>query len=58
MFNDILEKYAVTDKTNPDRRVLSRETAMEACTELYSAKNSADGFDAQEATRKVFGQIW
>ena len=36
MYNDILEKYAVTDKNNADKRVLSRETALEACTELYS----------------------
>ena len=54
MFNEILEKYAVTDKSNPDNRVLSRETALEACTELYQQKNGVDGFDAEAATRKVF----
>ena len=46
MFNDILEKYAVSGKNGDGARVLSRETALEACTELYSTKNGVDGFDA------------
>ena len=34
MYNEILEKYAVSSKGD-EKRVLSRETALEACTELY-----------------------
>ena len=58
MFGDILEKFGTAGKHKDDNKILTKEMGLEACTELYEKKNQVDGFDAMEATKKVFNKLW
>ena len=58
MYGDILDKFATAGKNKADNKILSKEMGLEACTEMYEKKNGVDGFDAMEATKKVFNKLW
>ena len=46
LYGDILEKYGSQSKKDKDTKILTKDNAKDACSELYEKKNNVDSYDA------------
>ena len=58
MYGEILEKYSTQSKKDKDSKIITKDNAKEACSELYEKKNNVDSFDAQDQIKKQFAEVW
>ena len=54
--NEELEQFMVQDKSK--EKVLMKEAAKDACTEVYEKKKQPDAFKAQDEMQKEFPRLW
>ena len=45
LFNESLEKFATTSKTDKDTKILTKDNAYEACAEVYGKKTNVDPYE-------------
>ena len=58
LFHDTLDLFATSSKKDKDVKVLTKENAKDACSELYAKKNNIDSFEAMDKVRKNFNKVW
>ena len=58
LYTEVLEKYETTSKKNKGEKILTKDQALDACSEIYQKKNNLDNYDALEKVKTNFAQIW
>ena len=58
LFHETLEKYSTQSKKDKDLKIITKDNALEACSELLEKKNSLDGFEAMGQVKTKFGKVW
>ena len=51
---EVLEKYGTGKE---DNRLLTKENAKEACTEVWSQKKGVDSYEAMDVVNKAFSKV-
>ena len=52
---EVLEKYGTGKE---DNRLLTKENAKEACTEVWSQKKGVDSYEAMDVVNNAFSKAW
>ena len=58
MYNESLEKFSTASKKEPDTKILTKDNALEAWSEIYQKKYNQDPYEHQEEIKKQFNKVW
>lgn len=56
VYMEVLNRYATENKNK--ERILTKDNAQEACTEIYSTKKEIDTYDAMDKVKATFAKVW